>query len=85
LGDIILWGSKSKCRKQTGASEAHQFLSVLYHLIYRDTFMGTYFWCFISRATVPFQIVRASNGDAWVKAAHDGRCTPRAKLEHLYS
>lgn len=22
---------------------------------------------------VPFEIVRASNGDAWVKAAHDGK------------
>ena len=26
-----------------------------------------------SRAMVPFEIVRASNGDAWVKAAHDGK------------
>ena len=27
----------------------------------------------LHRAMVPFEIVRASNGDAWVKAAHDGK------------
>lgn len=25
------------------------------------------------RKTVPYEIVRASNGDAWVKTAHDGK------------